>query len=54
VLEGQLPSPELAANAATAALAHAQPLSHNAFKVEIGRALVERAIMAVAVMRRGE
>jgi xanthine dehydrogenase YagS FAD-binding subunit len=54
VLEGQHPSPELAANAATAALANAQPLSHNAFKVEIGRALVERAIMAVAVMRRGE
>jgi xanthine dehydrogenase YagS FAD-binding subunit len=54
VLEGQRPSPELAANAATAALANAQPLSHNAFKVEIGRALVERAIMAVAVMRRGE
>jgi xanthine dehydrogenase YagS FAD-binding subunit len=54
VLEGQHPSPELAANAATAALANAQPLSHNAFKVEIERTLVERAIMAVAVMRRGE
>ena len=54
VLEGQHPSPELAANAATAALANAQPLSHNAFKVEIGRALVERAIMAVAALRRGE
>jgi xanthine dehydrogenase YagS FAD-binding subunit len=48
VLEGQRPSLELAARAAAAAMAGAQPLSHNAFKVEIGRALVERAIMAVA------
>jgi xanthine dehydrogenase YagS FAD-binding subunit len=48
VLEGQRPSPELAARAAAAAFANAQPLSHNAFKVEIGRALVERAVMAVA------
>jgi xanthine dehydrogenase YagS FAD-binding subunit len=54
VLEGQRPSPELATKAATAALANAQPLAHNAFKVEIGRALVERAIMAVAALRRGE
>jgi xanthine dehydrogenase YagS FAD-binding subunit len=54
VLEGQQPSSELAARAAAAALAGAQPLSHNAFKVEIGRALVERAIMAVAASLRGE
>jgi xanthine dehydrogenase YagS FAD-binding subunit len=47
-LEDQLPSPALAAGAAAAALASAQPLSHNAFKVEMGRALVERAIMAIA------
>jgi xanthine dehydrogenase YagS FAD-binding subunit len=53
VLEGQEPSPELAARAAAAALANAQPLSHNSFKVEIGRALVERAIMAVATSLRG-
>ena len=52
VLEAQHPSPELAASAATAALEPAQPLSHNAFKVEIGRALVERAIMAVAALQR--
>ncbi len=52
VLEAQHPSPELAAHAATAALAHAQPLAHNAFKVEIGRALVERAIMTVAALQR--
>ncbi len=48
VLEGQSPSPELAARAAEAALAAAQPLHHNAFKVEIGRALIARAILAVA------
>jgi hypothetical protein len=30
------------------ALAAAQPLAHNAFKVEIGQALVARAILAVA------
>jgi xanthine dehydrogenase YagS FAD-binding subunit len=54
VLEDQQPSPALAARAASAALASAQPLSHNAFKVEIGRALVERAIMAVASSLRGE
>jgi xanthine dehydrogenase YagS FAD-binding subunit len=54
MLEHQRPSPELAARAAAAALAKAQPLSHNAFKVEIGRALVERAIMAVAASPRGE
>jgi xanthine dehydrogenase YagS FAD-binding subunit len=54
VLEGQHPSPELATRAAAAALENAQPLSHNAFKVEIGRALVERAIMAVASsLRKG-
>jgi xanthine dehydrogenase YagS FAD-binding subunit len=54
VLEDQLPSPALAASAAAAALTNAQPLSHNAFKVEIGHALVERAIMAVASSPRGE
>jgi xanthine dehydrogenase YagS FAD-binding subunit len=48
VLEGQRPSPALADRAAAAALEGAQPLSHNGFKVEIGRALVARAIMAVA------
>jgi xanthine dehydrogenase YagS FAD-binding subunit len=54
VLEDQRPSPELAARAAATALANAQPLSHNAFKVEIGRASVERAIMAVTSLLRGE
>jgi xanthine dehydrogenase YagS FAD-binding subunit len=49
-LEGQPLSAELAARAADAALAEAQPLPHNAFKVEIGRALVMRAIMAVGAL----
>ena len=52
VLEDQSLSPELAARAAEAALAAAQPLSHNAFKVEIGRALIARAILAVAALPR--
>ena len=54
MLEGQHPSPELTARAAAAALANVQPLSHNAFKVEIGRASVARAIMAVAASLRTE
>jgi xanthine dehydrogenase YagS FAD-binding subunit len=49
-LEDQRPSAELAARAAAAALASVQPLSHNAFKVDLGHALVERAIMAVAAL----
>jgi len=53
MLADQPPSPALAARAAAAALASAQPLLHNAFKVEIGRALVERAILAVAASLRG-
>jgi xanthine dehydrogenase YagS FAD-binding subunit len=52
VLEGQEPSPELAARAAQAALAAAQPLPHNAFKIDIGRALVARAIMVIATLHR--
>jgi len=54
ILEGQAPSPELAARAAAAALAEAQPLAHNAFKIDIGRALVARAITAVAASLRRE
>ena len=50
VLTGQSPSPELAALAAEAALTVAQPLRHNAFKLDIARALIARAIMAVATM----
>jgi xanthine dehydrogenase YagS FAD-binding subunit len=51
VLEGQPPAAELAAQAAATAFADAQPLRHNAFKVDIGRALVARAIMAVAALQ---
>jgi xanthine dehydrogenase YagS FAD-binding subunit len=54
VLEGQTPSPELAARAAATALAVAQPLAHNAFKVDMGRALVGRAVLAVAALHRQE
>jgi xanthine dehydrogenase YagS FAD-binding subunit len=54
VLEDQQPSAELPARAAAAALSGARALPHNAFKLEIGRALVERAIMAVASSLRGE
>jgi xanthine dehydrogenase YagS FAD-binding subunit len=50
VLTGQTPSPELAARAAEAALAAAQPLRHNTFKLDIAHALVARAIMAVATL----
>lgn len=50
VLRGQSPSPALAARAAEVAFATAQPLPHNAFKVDIGRALVARAVLAVAAL----
>jgi xanthine dehydrogenase YagS FAD-binding subunit len=50
VLTGQPISPALAVRAAEAAFAAAQPLQHNAFKVDIGRALLTRAIMAVATL----
>jgi xanthine dehydrogenase YagS FAD-binding subunit len=48
VLVGQSPSAERAADAAATAFAQAQALPHNAFKLDIGRTLVARAIMAVA------
>ena len=51
-LEGQPPSVDLAASTAEAALAAARPLRHNAFKVDIARALITRAIMAVAALPR--
>ncbi len=46
VLEGQAPSEDVSEQAATAAFAAAQPLADNGFKVDIGRALVARAIRA--------
>jgi xanthine dehydrogenase YagS FAD-binding subunit len=48
VLQGQPPTPQNAAQAAQAALADAEPLAHNGFKLEIASALIARAIMTVA------
>ncbi len=50
ILEGQAPSNDLAKRAADTAFAAAQPLANNSFKVDIGRALVARAIMAVSAL----
>ena len=47
LLEGQAPSSETAARAAEAAFADASPLPHNGFKLDLGRALVARAISQV-------
>ena len=46
-LEGQAPTEAVSEAAAAAAFAEAQPLTHNAYKVDIGRALTARAIRAV-------
>lgn len=48
LLEGRAPDAVVAESAAEAALAGAQPLSHNAYKVELARALVTRAVLRVA------
>ena len=48
ILQGQPATPQVAAQAAQAALADAQPLAHNGFKLEIASALIARAIMTVA------
>ncbi|MCH8886728.1 MAG: FAD binding domain-containing protein [SAR324 cluster bacterium] len=47
LLEGQAPSAETAARAAEAAFADASPLPHNGFKLDLGRALVSRAISQI-------
>lgn len=52
LLEGQPPALELATQAAETALAEARPLQHNAFKVEIARALITRALMTVSTLPR--
>ncbi len=49
VLEGQVPSEELAKRAADVALSGATPLSHNGFKVDLAHALIWRGIMRLAV-----
>jgi xanthine dehydrogenase YagS FAD-binding subunit len=48
LLSGQPPTVEVAAATANAALAKALPLSHNGYKVELAKVLLERAIMRVA------
>jgi xanthine dehydrogenase YagS FAD-binding subunit len=52
VLAQHVPSPELATRATAVILAQAQPLAYNAFKIDIARALVPRAVMAVAAHHR--
>jgi xanthine dehydrogenase YagS FAD-binding subunit len=52
VLEGGVPSQELASQVTEMLLAPARPLAHNAFKLDIARALVPRAILAVAAQHR--
>jgi xanthine dehydrogenase YagS FAD-binding subunit len=48
VLQGKPATPEVAAQAAQAALSGAQPLAHNDFKLDIANALMARAILALA------
>jgi xanthine dehydrogenase YagS FAD-binding subunit len=50
VLNGQAPSEDVAAAAASTALQAASPLQHNGFKVDLARALIERNVVAVAQM----
>ncbi len=52
VLEGQAVTPERAAEVAERALAGAQPMSGNAYKLDVGRALIARALLAVAAPPR--
>ncbi len=52
VLEGRPVTPERAAQAAEQALAGAQPMSGNAYKLDVGRALIVRALLAVAAPPR--
>lgn len=48
LLVGQTLTPDLAAQAADAALAGASPLAHNGYKVRLARELARRAILAAA------
>jgi xanthine dehydrogenase YagS FAD-binding subunit len=52
VLEDGVPSRDLVHQATDAALAAARPLAHNAFKLDLARALVPRAILAVASLHQ--
>jgi xanthine dehydrogenase YagS FAD-binding subunit len=51
VLVGQRVTPELAAKAAETALAGAQPLAKNAYKVPLTKQIVQRTVAAVAATR---
>ena len=51
-LEGKAVTPDLAVPAAEAALAGAQPMSGNAYKLDVGRALIIRSILTVAAPSR--
>jgi len=46
IIKGRAITPEAAAKAAEVAVAHAKPLSMNAYKVEITKTLVKRAILS--------
>ncbi|MFI5401167.1 MAG: FAD binding domain-containing protein [SAR324 cluster bacterium] len=48
VLEGQAPSGEVIQQAAQAAFAQAKPLEQNGYKLDLGRALIARAIAQIA------
>jgi xanthine dehydrogenase YagS FAD-binding subunit len=48
IVTGQTLTPELAASAADAAIAGAQPLSHNGYKVRLARELARRALLRAA------
>jgi len=51
LLVGQTLSPDLAARAAETALQNAQPLSHNAYKIRLAKALVKRTVMSLGVVK---
>ncbi|HEX6540859.1 MAG TPA: xanthine dehydrogenase family protein subunit M [Ktedonobacterales bacterium] len=54
LIEGQALTPALAAQAAEQALAGAQPLAHNGYKVPMVRELARRALLAAAKMWPGD
>lgn len=53
ILEGQRITPDLAAKAADAAVSDARPLSKNAYKVPLTRAVIRRTLLALAGRRSG-
>jgi xanthine dehydrogenase YagS FAD-binding subunit len=51
LLAGQKPSEKLFRTAAKAAFADAKPLEHNAYKIPMGRSLLERALLETSGLR---